>query len=178
MLRRSFLQLLGGLAALVTTFKFGPAKAEPPIFVEGDLRPSWCPKGFLPLQGQCIGRNQYPALFDKVVIQGRNFVPKYHGREIAYLEKPLPNIPTELQKAGWQDTLTRTGPTCRNWINVALISTEHLEGNNGRPLRAGFVTYIQVDKDVFEKTYGEIQESSPITLSYGSYSTIDDLVKV
>lgn len=176
MIRRNFLKLFGGLTALVATLKFDRVKAVP-IFKEGDLRPSWCPEGFLPLQGQLITKGQYPDLFFKSVIAGKNFIPKFSGKEAANLSKVIPYMPTELEKAGWQDTLTRTIPKTKDIVQVALISVQHLRWPNGRPIRAGFVTYVPVEKNLFESTYGVISETSKITMSYSGYNDITNMVR-
>lgn len=177
MLRRTFLKLFSGLVALVTTEKSVIARVISPV--TKDLRPDWCPVGFLPIYGQLVTAEKYPDLFLKTVVDGKNFYPKYYGKTEVKLPLAEPHFPTELQKAGFVDgsefRLNRAPPKPKEWdkIEVRVISTQHLKWPNGRPIRAGFVGTMMVDRKVFRDTYPEYSNGRLPTSRYGGSSLFE-----
>lgn len=160
MLRRSFLKLVGGFAAFFSTAKIKLVAAKPIGWA--DQRPEWCPVGFLPLQGQLVTKDKYPDLFITSIVDGKKYVPIYYGKDEGKLPKQYPTIPSDLEIAGWQDYFTRTKPRDPDKVAVPVIATQHMKWPNGRPIRSGFTSHVDVSKKSFEACYGKIPETGAV----------------
>ena len=179
--RRAILGLLSGALAWLTGSKLVVAeKAFVPVQFPPERIPSWCPKGWMPVMGQKLTKEQYPFLFT-VREQGpkKNFVPIYYGLNEAVLPKAIPVPMSDLKKFGWLDNLTqvpRKEPDDR--VDVLLISTEPQVWTNGKVSPAGMHTNFAVHKKDFEDFYGTIpaKPSGPSIIDGGeaiAYQNID-----
>lgn len=183
--KRKFVQ---GFLAL-----FGVAVVKPVVTVADIVAPSlpegfveipkWCPKGWIPLMGQTITKEQFPALFTVVEkSNGRKFYPRYHGQNEARLEEFRPRLLDAMERAGllgfeWtprdpvkpdalleynglaqksyeSDRLTRLPHRTNDEVVVSFLAVEDQKNARGQVFRAGFSMKSKVNRTEFEKTYG------------------------
>ncbi len=177
--RRGILGLFGGLLSWFTAKKVVVAEpvitAVAPHPAEGYIQlPDWCPEGWVPMMGQNICKEQFPYLFEPNKAVRKNgsafqYLPPFHGLEIAPLPIVTPTVPSDSQDFGWVDRLTYLSRKEKdNKIVVYCMSTKPLVSSNGRVWQAGFCAAVIVtDRDKFEEFYGTIKNGGPSPLYVG-----------
>lgn len=183
--RRGILGLFGGLFSWFVAKK---VVAEPivelqtldHVLPEGFIPlPDWCPEGFVPMLGQNIAREQFPALFEPAEFVRKNgskgrYLPPFHGLEIAPLPNSQPTIPTELQAHGYIDRLTRVSRRHADTkIVVHVMAAKPQVTSNGRVCQAGFSAALAVEREKFEAFYGPIEGPSKIGMFYNGYEVLE-----
>lgn len=152
--RRTFLKLFGSVAALFAAPKLLPVQAATSL----PKVPEWLPKGFIPLVGQIITKEEYPDLFNR---DGKYIPPYWKAKKVTLpVEIKWPKDRDLATRAGFQDSLTNVPRPLDNRVFVTLMSTEPLKWSNGKLARPGFTTVLAVDESEFLRYYQKDMDST------------------